>query len=324
MKYYRSILSGILSIFMFCTFCSPAFAAELVKNDESDQYKLVLDEDNNYEFVGEISFADFDIAVVNDSQIAVTPKLNVQNENAEEQGTGSLQAFFDRYPQIEKCLASKISNGEEPVAVSYTDVPLKWVDDHYERYSSSDHFSSSTSQGADGNFLLYATLDYDHSYTTPSGEITRYYTVNTYGDWVKHSVLGGKDYPDAGYDYVHQTVPNTFSIESTSFSCRYDDNTSGTSSEYSEQDGGDSFTEYRVKDDPLGYKQLDSFVLTSEVYAPASASTRLVHSYYTHTWKSLTVTPTVSVNTNKEVQLSITPSIKENSWSIHNRLSFTM
>ena len=77
MKYYRSILSGILSIFMFCTFCSPAFAAELVKNDESDQYKLVLDEDNNYEFVGEISFADFDIAVVNDSQIAVTPKLNV-------------------------------------------------------------------------------------------------------------------------------------------------------------------------------------------------------------------------------------------------------
>ena len=307
---------------MLCTLVPNALAAQFVNNDDCGN--LVLDEDGNYEYIGEISFADVDLSVINDSQIVATPSTATESVNSDTTTVKDVQTFFDKYPDIERCIADKIANGEETVAISYTDVPLKWVADHYERISSSDHFSSDASEAADGNFLLYATLDYDRSYTEANGTIRRYYTVKTYGTWVKNSALGGENYPASGYDYVHQTVPNEFAIEQTDFSCRYDNGDSGTSSDYMEQDGGDSFTEYRVKDDPLGIKQLKSFTLTSNVFAPASSSTRLVHSYYTHTWKSLSITTSVSVNSKKEVQLSISPSIENKSWTVHNRLSFSM
>lgn len=319
---HRKVISAIFSVLMLCSLVPSALASQTENNDYCGS--LVLDEDGNYEYIGEVNFSDVDLSVINGSQIVVTPSKATTRVNPDATTVKDVYAFFDKYPDIERCIADKITNGEETIAISYTDVPLKWVADHYERISSSDHFSSDASKGADGNFLLYATLDYDRSFSEADGTITRYYTVKTYGTWAKNSAASGEKYPAAGYDYVHQTVPNEFTIEKTKFSCRYDNGDSGTSSDYSEQDGGDCFTEYRVKDDPVGNKQLKSFTLTSNVYAPASSSKRLAHSYYTHTWKSLSISTTVSVSTAKEVQLSITPSIQEKSWTIHNRLSFTM
>lgn len=92
--------------------------------------------------------------------------------------------------------------------------------------------------------------------------------------------------------------------------------------EYARVNGNNNYIEYSVKDDPLGLNQLNFVKLKTTTWGKPLSSTRKINSYYVHTWKSLSLNVSVSGSSSKEVALSITPSIKDNSWTLYNNVTF--
>lgn len=149
------------------------------------------------------------------------------------------------------------------------------------------------------------------------------YVARTFGSW-SNSTVGGANYPDAGNDYVLQASPTTFARNSDSLVATYDHNPAGGSSgsDFWREDGNESFVRYAIKDDPVGYRQLKSFTMAAIYDAPQSGTTRQINSYYVHTWKSMSLSATVSASSDKKVTLSLTPSILEKSWQVYNYVTF--
>lgn len=159
------------------------------------------------------------------------------------------------------------------------------------------------------------------------------YTYHAYtkGTW-QNSAKSGENHPAPGNDFVMQSCPTVTS--SSSFSSTYNYSTSGSKNGQNKKnffykDGGPSWIEVEVVDDPIGLAQLSSFTLTQTFKAKATSTTKKIYSYYIHTWKSLDITVSASGSAGLSgetpsvgVTLQYTPSIKNNDWKVYNYVSY--
>lgn len=120
------------------------------------------------------------------------------------------------------------------------------------------------------------------------------------GTWSQNSVTGDSDYPDCGEDYILQSTPNTWTRKSHTMSDA-------------------------ILDDPYDFakaRQNKSFTLTCNSEGSTTTSTRMINSYYVHTWTDVSIPISLNVNSSKEVALSITPSRVNKKWQVYNYIAF--
>lgn len=246
-----------------------------------------------------------------------------------------LKKFLEQYPEKENILAENMLKGTVPVAMSYTTAPCKEVDGHYERIEkkksslasliSSFFTIAAAEDGVSkyGNFAL-STIIFRGRYDESQGKYI--YVTLTAGAWSDHSFIGGSNYPASNYDIVSQSLPANFYMHSNqALATFYTDGSEGEEGyEYTNEAGGKYFCVYKIKDDPFGPEQLDYFILGTDSYANASTSFRKAHSCYTHTWSTIEFDVSVEFDicNNYETKLTVTPSIGEDFWKLHNEVTF--
>lgn len=309
---FKSILCLALSAVMLTGTCATAFAQENTpKYQETYLY---------------VDFANLDISKGQDGW-TIVPKNNLSKSTntSAESDIDKLDALIEEFPDVEENLFDDISEDDELVGVSFTEVPLMQVDDHYERIpvntNPNARGTEESDQNGKGKFLLYTKITGGTTAVTGGYK----YTAYTYGSWSVNNILGGSNYPASGDDFVFQTSPSTFSRTSDSMSAKYDHSpTTGVSGDdYWRENGDSSYVRYGIADDPLGYRQNTSFTLKTVSAGPKSSAVRQIGSYYVHTWSEMNVSASVDFSSEKSVTLSITPSISEESWQVYNYVPFS-
>lgn len=269
----------------------------------------------------QINFSDFRPYVFNNDELCFSVSSNLSEDDLKNvnENIDTLENLFDEFPDLENDLADATKNGEIK-AVSFTEVPLIWENNHYERVPMSQYsnFETSDSNGK-GKFLMFTSIGGGYKQVSSNYE----YNMTTQGYWSKNSILGGSDYPDAGNDFIFQTCPTSFKILSDSMNAWYDDGSKGSNGKHFwREDGDDNYVRYVIQDDPLGYVQNSNFTLNTKAVAPKSNQTRRIGSYYVHTWDQLDLSFSISASSDKLLQLSLTPSLKEKSWQVYNYVTF--
>lgn len=130
-------------------------------------------------------------------------------------------------------------------------------------------------------------------------------------EWSDNSMAGGSDYPAAGDDFVTQTYPDDFVMVTDSFSSKYDYEPfmGEDGQDYWRTDGACDFIKYGIIDDPFGYRQNQSFTLTTEAVTKQSEGEFQVVSCYTHSWDSEFIDVTFESDTTKS---------GPNCWKVYN------
>ncbi len=312
----KSLFAFALALVML--FSSAVHASASTIDDNSKDVKYV-------EFHNQINFTDFSLTSNDGKTIQIKTDSNISVANAAEtkEKVDELFQLFEIFPNAEAYLASTCASGTEYVAISYTIAPLIWNEDHYDRVTASTYDEYEDSDGHEkGQFGL--TTYVSKGSKLSNGSYT--YNTATQGLW-SSSVLGfigGENYPAAGEDYILQSTPNTWTRTSDSISVLYgSDFTPGVSgTHFWAENGGTNYIRYAVKDDILGPDQASFITLESASQGPSSTSSRMINSYYVHTWKSMSLKVSVQASTNKSVSLSLTPSIEESSWQLYDYVAF--
>ena len=298
---------------MLFTCIGTASAADVESDDfGSRQYK---------ETHFQINLSDYNVNVLgNKMSLEAKAPMTISADNTAAVNLDRLEEIFEKYPDVEENLIKNYQSEGELLAVSFTEVPLVYVDGHYERVPASTRGFDSSAENGNGSFLMY---------TAVSGGVLPFggkyqYTAKTYGSW-ENSIWGGSDYPDTGEDYIFQTSPNTFSRDSDGLSATYSPPaTTGVSGEdFWKENGDTSYVRYAIKDDPLGNRQLTNFTLTTVSAGPKSSNIRQIGSYYIHTWDDMSIDVSVAMSTDRSVTLTIDPENVAKSWQVYNYVSFT-
>lgn len=234
-----------------------------------------------------------------------------------------------------------INSSDYICAISYTEAPLVYVEDHYERIPKEN--SIDTNPFSINASAADKTLSSDPSsryYLTLKTTITRRgssnpytYYASTSGTWDNStSVFGGEKQPSSGNDFIMQACPTV--TNSAIFSSTYNYSTNGSKNgqegiNYFMTGGGDSWIKYEVVDDPVGIAQLNTFRLQQTFKAQTTTATKKINSYYIHTWKEMSVSVTVGGNAGTSggkpsagVTLSFTPTISGKQWQLYNFVSY--
>lgn len=246
------------------------------------------------ETTGQINFENINVVVLNDEKLLVdvTENKSISKKFETKTDEEKLLDYIEKYPSEEKNIADAIMAGEELVAIGYTETPLVFVDDHFERIPADNSRSSvtHTAQGAaspNGNFVLSTKV----SRTSSVNSAQQYeYKVESHGVWSDNSWTGGADYPATGDDFIVQSVPNSMTIRSDALRVFYlypipldSTNYFGRiGQEYSRPYATSNIIKYSYKDDPLGINQVNEVTLLTTVDGTAKSSTRTIHTYYTH------------------------------------------
>lgn len=268
-----------------------------------------------------------------------------------------LEKDFIKYPQFENTIAKVIDENSELCAISYTEAPLELNEDNElvrvkkRKQSLLLRMLSTFTVKADALDMVAGASSPEETYgdgkslfltTFILKSSTGEYTSVTYGGWLLGSWTGGSKYPASGKDTIMQTIPTSMFLRSNyDFECQYtktgedelvDAYWGKQGTEYTIRDFVDNCTRIEIKDDPLGLDRLYSFKLTTysteieKVNGP-----RKIYSYYVHTWNvvdatfNLTMTPIYDPDSKEdkyEYQFSITPSIKDRSWTVCNTVDF--
>ena len=276
----------------------------------------------------QINLKDVEVEILGKDDIQLQPKSHnniVAHSNLRksrsvvEREISALDSIFEDFPDVKKEVISEIQKSDSNLcAMSFTEVPLVLKDGHYERIASSSN-SASSSEVGNGKFLMYTFVCGGNSYN--SGKAS--YTASTNGRWSKNSVAGGSDYPASGEDFVLQMTPSAFSRSSDTFSAQYDNSpiVGVSGSDFYRCDGGTNYVQYSVLDDPLGYRQNKNFTLTSYSTAWPSSNSRMIQSYYVHTWSQMTISVSVSFGSDGP-GLTITPGIESKQWQVYDYVTF--
>lgn len=253
-----------------------------------------------------------------------------------------LSEVIEKYPEVEKAIIQTIQTEKEVCAIAYTEAPVYIYKDHMERVRKNrpllnfaDFFLSlfpianaqsatgPNAYEAEGNFTLF-------TYVTKESNGT--YTVGSMALWDYGSWIGGEKYPASGYDFLLQAVPESFYHLSHNFNSIYtksgniqvtpDAYTGREGYEYTITDGGSSYMQVKLKDDPIGLARLSACTFETNSASDNYNGYRKINSYYVHTWKSMDISVSVAGNSGKEVSLSITPSVSEKSWQVYSYVSF--
>lgn len=330
MKAYKKVVGVALAILLILSTPCVSFANN-IKSDRKSKYE---------EYHDQINFEDLMIYVVNKNNIIVDvdPTISlIKMIKAKRQ-----KKKYDRYaannPEAVTELLNTVISGDYICAVSYTETPLIYVDDHYERIPREDNnlpLFAIDASAADKTAT--STASKRHCLTLNTSIVRRgtsapyIYTARTYGTW-DNLVLDEEKAPATGNDFILQACPTVTS--SVRFSSKYNHETSGSingieGKNYFKENGGDSWIQYEIVDAPAGLAKLSEFSLSQTFRAQITTETKKINSYYIHTWKQMDVTVSVSgsagVSGGKPsagVSLSFTPSIKDKQWQLYNYIAF--
>ena len=284
----------------------------------------------------QINFDYLTVGIVNESLIVeVDPTISVLKRKEAKKQMEKFEKLSKESPEIVSELKDSIKSNEFICAISYTDAPLVYVDDHFERVLANKRTSkgvvpsySTSAASISGNLKLWTRVG-------RSGSSNPYtYTATTFGEWNNSAtgLWGGENSPGAGYDFILQSCPNT--VSSDSFSSTYNYSTSGSTNgqegiNFRRSGGNNSWVQYDVVDDPVGIAQLKTFSLVQKFKAKATSRTKKIKSYYVHTWKKMTISVAVNGTAGKSggepaasVGLTITPSVVEKQWKLYNYVSY--
>lgn len=324
MKKYRKYICALLSVIILFGSCIFNVSAEKPNSIYEETHK-------------QINIKNIKVEKSNDEIIVKNVASNFISEYFAEQRREDLNDILNRYPSIKDVILNVIDNGEDICAVSYTEAPVIVYDDHMERvekentsllaivskwlmptvsayeYVETDKISYG---GSKKNLALFTFVS-----KQDSGDIN----TCTIAAWENGSILGGENYPAREYDYMFVTVPETFTRKSHSFACAYSDGTEGEEGvEFNVEDGHSQYLRIKVKDDPLGWNHLTMAVLGTVNSVKPYNGTRVVNSYYVHTWKSVSFTVSVAASSDKSVSLTINPTVEDKSWQVYNYVSFDL
>ena len=291
----------------------------------------------------QIYFDDINVSVADNSRLifSISSKAGLFKRLSANEDIETLNAYFQKYPETEKLISSQTSKGTL-YALSYTDAPLVFVDDHYERVTARNSQSESGSEHTRG-YLTLCTAIFKTDEQNNLGEYL-YYGI-TAGEWSKNSIIGGTNYPASGYDNVVQITPDTSMIRGDHEMIATYINTLTNKTEDGEE-GTDFFavpynpaelqffSNYMIKDDPFGLRQLSSFILTTEYFSKAPNTSRSLYSIYIHTWKdmdidvsieaegSISYTPLYELDISGTLVFIINPEIADKCWALESSVTF--
>lgn len=290
-----------------------AFAQEMPNSDESGYL----------EYHYQVNFDDLDVFVVNGTTLDIVDNsqgINVRTANA----VDALTASFAENSDAKNKFIDMLNENKQLAAISFTEAPLLFKEDHYERVTATDDATHKTSKpNENGKFTLYTYVSRDSF----KGNGVYSYTSTTFGSWSENSAKGGRDYPDSGTDYVLQTVPTTWTIQDEKMIAIYDNDPyiGKEGQEFWSMDGGENYLQYAIEDDPYDFakaRQNKNFSLECTWDGDATTSSRIIRSYYVHTWTQLSISVSATIKMDKTVELSITPSIEEKNWPLYNKVTF--
>lgn len=333
MKCYKKLFSIILAIlFIMYTPCI-SFASNEA-NSNRNKYE---------EYHDQINFNDLMVFVVNKDNIVVNvdPAISFFKKIKANLQKKKYDRYIDNHPEGVDELIDYVNSSDCICAISYTEAPVVYVEDHFERIpkeniNNTNPFvinanaaeQSGTSIGSKAyNFTLKTTIlkrGVKKPYT--------YYAM-TSGTWSKNSSRDSKKKPAAGFDYVLQSCPVMTTKDY--LNSTYTHNTDGSKNgqmgiNYFRRDGGSSWVKYEIADNPSGLAQLSTFKLTQTFSAQATSETKKIYSYYVHTWKAMSVSATATGNVGTSggspsmgVSLTIIPSIESKQWQIYDYVVYS-
>ncbi len=329
----KKIVKPAVSIILVLTLVLSSMIFSFASSNHANDYQETHEQ---------INFNNLDVAIINGDniQVSVNSSTPFYKKNKAKKEKEKFDEYIAKHPEVEEELVPELESGEDIACISYTEVPLQLVDDHYERIPEESNNSilglvahATSSKGnhpsATTNFTLTTSIT-KGEYNSKKGGYK--YTAKTTGTWSSNSIKSGSKYPASGYDYSFQTCPVV--ISSSFFTSTYNYKTNGSASgqknvNYWLADGGNGWKEYQITDDPAGSAQLKTFTQTSMFYADSTKKTKAINSYYIHTWKSMKVSVSVSGNCgisggepSAGIELSITPSIQEKSWKCYDYVSY--
>lgn len=276
-----------------------------------------------------MNFTDLDVYVVDDEILSIEIEKEVPfwGRQKVQYSVTMLEKSMRETPDIKDSVMEDLNSSEELMAISVTEAPVVFVDNHYERISETSvlnvadyEASEKSEESTKWKFSLYTKIQKS---STKNSDGTYEYIARTKGSWSANSFWGGENYPASGTDYVLQSAPNDWVRTSHYMNAYYDNDVDGEEGkEYWFSDGGANFLQGHLVDDPWGWRQNESFSMVCRYAANASNSYRIINSWYVHTWSEISIDVSVSVSSKKEVVLDIDPSSTEKSWTLYNYVSF--
>ena len=317
-------MKKILSIFLVAIHCFLLLNFNVSAVDTSKKY---------LETIGQINFQDLKIAILNDEKILVDISENngvfkfFESKTDEEK----LLEFIEKYPDEEKNILNAIKSGEELVAIGYTEAPLVFKDDHFERIPAEGSRSiTNTAEGqpSNGTNFVLVTRVFRTDEVNSAGEYT--YKVESEGRWTGNSWVGGEGYPDSGRDYIVLAVPTSMTISSDALRVLYPYPIPLDTYNYFGRPGYEYFREYATSnvvkygylDDPLGPNQVNEFTLFTTLKSKPKSTTRTIHTHYRHTWSEITFDLQIQASTARELSVILDPHEEDNFWPVCSSVSF--
>lgn len=290
-------------------------------------------EDNEYvNNTEEINFENIDVYIADHTELILEPSSEIglfEKMKAEKQ-IDEFSDYIENYPTTKSTLTDQMKTGDL-LTVSYSETPFVDAGDHLEPLTSS-LYSAEGDLARNGNFSFMTSIMRSGN---PDSAGDYLYTVSTGGEWSVNSILSGSNYPSYGDDFVLQTVHDDMTFVSSSMLALYDD---GDYVESNDDTGyvsggiyyptdGRPYVKYSIADDPLGFKQLQSFLLVMQYRGPAKTRTRNIGSLYIHTWKaitisSVTVTLTPTQNGDMMYAIAATLSSEDKQWPLPSSVTF--
>lgn len=333
MKFYKKVLGIVLAILLIVSTPCMSFANNTNNSYNSEKYE---------EYHDQINFEDLMMFVVNKNAIVVTvdPTISFFKKIKAKKQKEKYERYVENHPEAAEELLDAVNSSDHICAISYTEAPLIYIEDHYERIPKEDNNislfcinASAADEIAISNASLRHRLTLQTSIVRRGTSSPYIYTARTYGTWNNSvSLFGGETKPAAGNDFILQACPTI--TNSVRFSSKYNYETSGSKNgqegtNYFRTDGGDSWVKYEVVDDPVGLAQLSEFSLSQTFKAQSTTATKKINSYYIHTWKQMSVAVSVGgsagVSGGKPsagVSLSFAPTISDKQWQLYNSISF--
>ncbi len=299
--------------------------------------------DEYIEHTETIYFDNINVAVKDNEELLLTASndANVFTRISANKDIDTLNEYFEKYEATEATIAEQMSKGTL-YALSYTETPLVYVEDHYERATTKAYTSALGTDHSQG-YLTICSMVLDSGTQNAVGD--NLYLGLTIGEWTGNNLVNGETSPASGYDSVIQVMDEGFTVGDHLMGAEYK-NLTGTVEGVEGQDfhssiitiGNDEYlVHYKIKDDPLGTRRLASFSLTSEYFGAKPGTTRSFYSVYIHTWKEIEFdfsimqgsganielgTDVIKIAVGGERTLLIDPSIAEKSWALAANVAF--
>ena len=146
-----------------------------------------------------------------------TQKIDIASDDGQAmdaktaEAVDALMLSLSECSEVEEGIVSMLNDNQQLAVVSFTEAPLLWEDDHYDRVKAADiteyYKDNDNNRSKKGEFTLFTAV-FRSSELDSNGK--HKYTTRTYGAWNKNSAVGGENYPDSGVDYVLQSAPSTW------------------------------------------------------------------------------------------------------------------